>query len=157
MPYSVPPRSAVARALALSSGHCWPVPPQETFKHSKASLAQSLVKVTASFPLSWCTQGFVCTHWASLAGLRFDFKCDSALLLPCRGFSFALGFGVSFFGGIQHPPVEGCSAASCESGVLTGEDEHTSFYSVIWVSPVAGIFFYFRATRDSWFTCGISL
>ena len=35
------------------------------------------------------------------------------------------------FGGIQHSPVNDCLAASCNFGVLTGEDEHTSFYSVI--------------------------
>ena len=54
-------------------------------------------------------------------------------LLPflpsCWGFSFVLGHGVSFFGGIQHFPVDGCSASRCELGVLTGEDERTSFYS----------------------------
>ena len=57
------------------------------------------------------------------------------MLLPflpyCRGFSFALGCGLSFFGGIQHSPVCGCSAASCNFGVLAGADECTSFYSAI--------------------------
>ena len=53
-------------------------------------------------------------------------------LLPfCWGFSFALGCGVSCFGGIQHCTVDGCSAASCSFGVLTGEEEETSFYSAI--------------------------
>ena len=38
----------------------------------------------------------------------------TAPLLPsCWGFSFALGRGVSFFGGIQHSPVDGCSATCC--------------------------------------------
>ena len=51
-----------------------------------------------------------------------------ALLLPsCWGFSFALGCGVSFIGGIQHSPVDGCSATSCDSGVLAGKDELTPF------------------------------
>ena len=36
----------------------------------------------------------------------------SPLLPSCWGFSFALGGGVSFSGGIQHPLVDGCSAAS---------------------------------------------
>ena len=53
------------------------------------------------------------------------------LLPSCRGFSFALGIGVSFFGGIQHSPVHGCSAASCSFGVLAEEDECMSFYSTI--------------------------
>ena len=53
-------------------------------------------------------------------------------LVPfCWGFSFALGCGVSCFGGIQHSTVDGCSAASCSFGVLTGEEEDTSFYSAI--------------------------
>ena len=47
------------------------------------------------------------------------------------GFSFALGLGVSFTGGIQHPPVDCCSAESCSFGFLAGEDECTSFYSAI--------------------------
>ena len=43
------------------------------------------------------------------------------LLPSCWGFSFVFGCGVSFFGGIQHSPVDGCSAASCNFGVLAGE------------------------------------
>ena len=46
----------------------------------------------------------------------------SPLLLSCWGFSFALEHGVSFFGGIQYPSVDGWSAVSCNFGVLTGED-----------------------------------
>ena len=53
------------------------------------------------------------------------------LLPSCLGFSFALGCGVYFFGGIQHYPTDRCSAASCNFGVLTGEDEHMFFYSTI--------------------------
>ena len=54
----------------------------------------------------------------------------SPLLPSFWGFSFALGSGVYIFGGIQHSPVDSCSAASCNFGVLT-EDEHTSFYSAL--------------------------
>ena len=53
------------------------------------------------------------------------------LLPSCWGFSFALGHGVSFFGEIQHFPISGCSAASCNFGILAGEDECRSFYSAI--------------------------
>ena len=35
-------RSAAPRAPAPASGHCWSIPLQETLKHSKAGLAQSL-------------------------------------------------------------------------------------------------------------------
>ena len=63
------------------------------------------------------------------------------LLLSCCGFTFAFGGGVSFFDGIQHSLVDGCSAASCNFGVLTWEDEHTSFYSAIlqYISPSVGL------------------
>ena len=54
-----------------------------------------------------------------------------ALLPSCWGFSFALGRGVCFFGGIQHSPGNSCLAAICNFGVLTGEDECKSFYSAI--------------------------
>ena len=53
-------------------------------------------------------------------------------LLPSWwGFSFALGYGVSIYGEIQHSPVGGYSAVSCNFGVLSGEDEHTLFYCTI--------------------------
>ena len=39
--YSIP-KYAVPRAPAPAAGHCWPILPQETLKHSKAGLAQSL-------------------------------------------------------------------------------------------------------------------
>ena len=40
-------------------------------------------------------------------------------------------WGIFFFGGIQHSPVNGCSTMSCNFGVLTEEDECMSFYFVI--------------------------
>ena len=36
------PMSAAPRAPAPVAGHCWPIPPQETLKHSKAGLTYSL-------------------------------------------------------------------------------------------------------------------
>ena len=56
----------------------------------------------------------------------------SPLLPSCWGVSFARGYGVSFFGGIEHSPVNGCLTVRCNFGVLTG-DECTSFYSAILV------------------------
>ena len=38
-----------------------------------------------------------------------------------------------FFAGIQHSPVDDCSAVSCNFGVLAGENEHTFFYFTIWI------------------------
>ena len=54
----------------------------------------------------------------------------SPLLPSCWSFSFAYGCGVSFFGGIQHSLVDGCSAASCNFGALA-EDECTSFSAIL--------------------------
>ena len=64
------------------------------------------------------------------------FYCDGPLLLSSRGFSFAFGYGVSFFGRFHLPPVDGCSTASCDFGALTGGDECTSFYSAILNQPL---------------------
>ena len=59
------------------------------------------------------------------------------LLPSCWGFFFALGRGVSFFGGTQHSAVDGCSAVSYNFEVLTGKDECMSFYSaILWVTVV---------------------
>ena len=58
MPHTTPPRSTEDSGPVPVAGHCSPVPPQETLKHSKAGLAQSLVEVTAPFPGSYCTQAF---------------------------------------------------------------------------------------------------
>ena len=52
------------------------------------------------------------------------------LLLSSWGFSFAFGYGISVFGGIQHSPFDGCSVESCNFGVLA-EDEHASFCTAI--------------------------
>ena len=66
VPHTMPPRSAAARAPVPAAGHCWPVPQQETLRHSMAGLAQSLVGVTAPFPRSCYAWGFVClTQWNS--------------------------------------------------------------------------------------------
>ena len=59
----------------------------------------------------------------------------SPILPSCSGFSFVLGCGVSFLGGIQRSPIDGCPAASCDFGVLA-EDELTSFYSTILTTVV---------------------
>ena len=53
------------------------------------------------------------------------------LVLSYWGFSFAVGHGVSFCGGIQCSPVNSYTVGSCNFGVLTGEEECTSFYSTI--------------------------
>ena len=64
----------------------------------------------------------------------FDSKCDFApptILLGLLLCSWMWGIFFFFFGRFQHSPIDGCSAASCNFGVLTGVDEYTSFYSAI--------------------------
>ena len=55
----------------------------------------------------------------------------SPVLQSNWGFSFSLGCGVSFFGGIQHSPVDGCSRVSCSFGVLAGEAECMSYSAIL--------------------------
>ena len=71
---------------------------------------------------SWCTQGLFepSEHLWRIWGLILNMI--SPLLPSCWGFSFALGCGVSFFGGIKYSPVDSCSAVSCNFGVFSGED-----------------------------------
>ena len=63
---------------------------------SKAGLSQSLMG-SCSFPSSWCAQGFVCALQASLAGMRFDFKCDCPLLPFVAASPLPLDAGYLFF------------------------------------------------------------
>ena len=55
----------------------------------------------------------------------------SLLLLSFGASPLSLDVEYLFFGGIQHSPVDGCPAASCNFGVLAGEDERTFFYSAV--------------------------
>ena len=111
--------SAAPRAPASVAGHCWPIPLQETLKGRSGSVSVgSPVAHKVLFEpseLLWQVWGL------NLNGV-------SPLPPSCWGFSFALERGVSVFGEIQHSPVNGPSAASCNFGVLA-EDECTSFYS----------------------------
>ena len=96
---------------------------QETFKHSKTVLAQSLVGSLG--PGEHMVLFEPSEHLWRVWGLILNVILS--LLPSFGGFPFALGNGVSFWGGIEHSPVSGCSAVSCNFGGLTGEDEDTSF------------------------------
>ena len=63
--------------------------------------------------------------------MEFDSKHDFAPPTVLLGLLLCPWTWGIFFGGIQHSPVDGCSAASCNFGVLTGVNEHTFFYSTI--------------------------
>ena len=92
-------------------------------------------------PIDCSTSAFAILHYfPELAQSHFHWVSDAIQLIlnlmapflpSCAGFSFALRRGVSFLGGFQHSPVGGCSAASCNFGILTGGDTPMSFYSTI--------------------------
>ena len=115
-PHTMPPRTAAARAPVPVGGHYWPVPLQETLKHSQAGLAQSLVGVPAPFPGSWCGQVLFVLSKSLWLSPSYHLVVVSPL---------SLDVGYLFFGGFQHPAVNS-SATSCNFGVLTGKDELTS-------------------------------
>ena len=117
-------RSGKPRAPFPNAGYCWPVPPQETLKHSKAGLAQSLWSPGVHKLFFEPSE-----HLWWIRGLILNLI--SPLLPSNWGFSFALECKVSSFGGIQHFSVDDCSAVSFSFGVLTGENEPMSFYSTI--------------------------
>ena len=84
------PRSAAPRALAPVTGHCWPIPPQETLKHSKAGLTQSLWRLLVCTTVLFEPSEHLWWVWVLiLHGI-------SSLLPSFGGFSFALGHGASF-------------------------------------------------------------
>ena len=68
-----------------------------------------------------------CLQWVS--GLILNVIL--LFLLCCWDFLFVLGHEASFFSGIQHSCVDDCSGASCNLGILIGEDERVSFYPAI--------------------------
>ena len=82
------PRSAAPRDPAPAAGHFWPVPPQETLRHSKAGLVQSLwsLLMCTTFCLSpprvscwyevWFQKRFCPSYWLAGASLLpLDMTC----------------------------------------------------------------------------------
>ena len=63
------PRSAAPRTPAPAAVHCWPVPPQETLKHSSVS-------VSVGVSGSWHAQGLF--EPSELVDMGFDSKCSFA-------------------------------------------------------------------------------
>ena len=80
-------------------------PPPETAGHSQTSLTQSLVGTLVLSPGSWCVQGLFEPSKRPWKEQGLILNENLPLLPSCWGFSFALGRGVSFFGGIQNSPV----------------------------------------------------
>ena len=71
--------------------------------------------------LLWCFALQFVVHSPSGYGIWFYCDCTPP----------TVSLQVLFFGRFKHPPVDGCSADSCNFGALSGGDEHTSFCSTI--------------------------
>ena len=118
------PRSAAPRAPDPAAGHCWLVSLHRRHSHTQWQVWLSLRGV------SWWAQVLFEPSECLWLVWGLILNVISPLLSSCWGF-FAFGHGLYSFGGIQHSPVNGCSAVSCNFGVVTGEDELTSFHSTI--------------------------
>ena len=136
--------SSMVRLMATSSKRAYAIP-RSAAPQSLCSCGRPLLTCTST----WDTQTFkgrsgsVCVASPGTQNVFFEpskhlwqvwgliLSAISPLLPFCWGFSFALGHGVSFFGGIQHSPANGCSAVSYNFGVIAGDDEHTSSYFAI--------------------------
>ena len=129
MPHIVLPRSDEGRAPV----HMWPL-----LIHASTGDIQTLKgrsgSVSVGSPGVHKVLFEPSEHLWQVWGLTIN--AISPLLPSSWGFSFALVCGVSFFCGIQHSPVDDCSAVSCNCGVLTGEDECMSFYSSILIRTI---------------------
>ena len=110
-----PPITATPRAPAPAAGHCWPI------LHRRHSNTQRHVWLSLSgVPGVHKILSEPSEHLLWVWGLILN---EISPLLPsCWGFSFALGCGVSFSGGIRHSPVDGYSTASCNFEVLAGDE-----------------------------------
>ena len=126
MPHTVWPRSAAPRVPVLAASHCWL---QGLFRrHLKTQRQVCLSLCGVSGP--WCAQGFVWALWVSLRGMGFDSKCDFTPPTILLGLIICPWTWGNFLCGSQHLPLNGCLAVSCNFGVLAGEHECKSFYSI---------------------------
>ena len=72
--------------------------------------------------------------------MGFDFIGIMPLLSSRCSFFFVSGCAVTFFGGFQHLPVDGCSTASCNFGAFMGGDGHMSYFAILNRKPLSIIF-----------------
>ena len=112
------PRSAAPRDPAPLVGYCSPLALQETLKHWPGSVS---VGSCGAGNILFESSGHLWWVWGLILSMISPLLPSYWLLL------YPWTWGI-FFDGIQHSPVDGFSTASCNFGVLTGEDECTSFY-----------------------------
>ena len=106
------PWSTAPRAPALVAGPCWPVPPQETLKHSTVSVSWGLWVLVHT--------RFVWALWVSLVDTGFDSKHDFATPTILPGLLLC-----SWTWGISSKLLQGCEvmlqcwAAAAHSAYFT--------------------------------------
>ena len=113
------PRSAVPRAPAPAAVHCWPIPLQETLKHSSGSVSVESLGPGA-YKVCLSPQHF-CWVWGLILNVI------SQLLPSCWGFSFALGRGVSpqIRSSAVQPPLQrlsSCWSFSAQSDIHSSKN-----------------------------------
>ena len=122
---------ACSQSPVPAACHCWQCLCRRHSYSQRQVWFSLLWKWLLLFPGSCCAQCFVSTLQVSLACLKFDFKHDCVPPTILLGFLLCFCMWGIFFGGIWHSPVHGCSATSCDFGVLAGEHECMSFYCTI--------------------------
>ena len=127
-PQATPPRTSTVRGPLLATGHCWPMPPQETFKCSQADLAQSLWGSLLLFLSPVAPKVLFAPSESLWRVWDLILKEIVTLIQSCCSFSLALGPGVSFFGSIQHSPFSYCSYCSWGS---QGKNTEVICYSLL--------------------------
>ena len=122
--HAAPPRTTAASAPILKPASvdprlCWRLP------NSHRQVWLSLLWGHCSFLLCSGTHKVLSVPSKGLWWVWGLILNMIAPFLPSYcGFSLVLGHGVSFFCRFQHPPVDGCSAVSCNFGVLSGNWVH---------------------------------
>ena len=112
--------AATSRFLGDSQSICWILSLESLTWDSELS-QQCIICLVILFSSLWVTH---------LAGMGFDFIIVMTLL-PSRWGFFVFERRICFIDGFQHCLVNVCSTASCGFGVLAGEGECMSVYSVI--------------------------
>ena len=115
------PWSACAPSAALRTSKGFPRP-------SRVRPLNSGQRLQALPRYSWGRPGnrgaLPARHYGlSEVGMGFNSKCDFTPSTILLGILLCPWMWVSFFVGIQHSPVDRCSATSCDFGVLAGEDD----------------------------------
>ena len=103
----MPPSTAAASASVPEAGHCWPTPPQETLKHSQQVWPSLLWGSLLLFLGPGAHKVWLVPSKSFWWVGDLILNLIVSLLRSSCSFTFFLVHGVSFFGGFQHPFVDG--------------------------------------------------